>query len=85
MIHAKQVIVTVTADPAAEPERPRPASSGQQNEACGSHPSVPQLAIAAIPLQQWEEPYQPSQALQCGTIFPSLNKPFYKTGGEFRD
>ena len=65
-------------------ERPRPASSGQQNEACGSHPSVPQLAIAAIPLQQWEEPYQPSQALQCGTIFPSLNKPFYKTGGEFR-
>lgn len=61
----------------------RPAAPKQSS--CDSLPCVPQLAIAAIPMQQWEEPCQPSQALQCGTIFPSLNKPFYKTGGEFRD
>lgn len=47
-------------------------------------PCVPQLAIASVPVQQWEQPYNPGQALTHGTIFPSLDKPFYKTGGEFR-
>lgn len=71
-------------------EDPRPAQGRTQaadrrkNLAGDSQTCVPQLAIATVPMQQWEEPYQPSQALLCGTIFPSLNKPFYKTGGEFR-
>lgn len=42
--------------------------------------SVP-LAIAMVPLQQWEQPYDPQSALKNGTIFPSLNLPFYVTEG----
>lgn len=37
------------------------------------------LAIAAIPSQPWEEPYQDCKALRQGTIFPSLDLPFYIT------
>jgi hypothetical protein len=40
------------------------------------------LAIASIPMQPWEQPYNPQTALKHGTIFPSLNLPFYVTGGE---
>lgn len=39
------------------------------------------LAIATIPMQQWETPYEPKKGLQQGTIFPSLDLPFYVTGG----
>lgn len=58
---------------------------------CGSSPSngtfaspsktVP-LAIVTIPMQPWEQPYDPETALKHGTVFPSLNLPFYVTGGE---
>jgi len=41
-----------------------------------------QLGIATIPMQPWEQPYDPQTALKHGTIFPSLNLPFYVTGGE---
>ncbi len=40
------------------------------------------LAIATIPMQPWEQPYDPQTALKHGTIFPCLNLPFYVTGGE---
>ena len=36
------------------------------------------LAIASVPLQKWDTVYNPDIALQIGTVFPSLNKPFYK-------
>lgn len=58
---------------------------------CGSdktkgHPATPtesvQLAIATVPMQSWEQPYDPAAALKNGTIFPSLNLPFYVTGGD---
>jgi len=42
------------------------------------------LAIATVPMQQWETPYPPAQALKQGTIFPSLDLPFFvtdRTGG----
>ena len=35
------------------------------------------LAIANIPIQQWEGLYDENTALLNGTIFPSLNLPFY--------
>lgn len=38
-----------------------------------------QLAIASIPIQQWNEVYDEEQAFTNGTIFPELNKPFYVT------
>lgn len=34
------------------------------------------VAMAYIPFQQWEEPYDTETALSRGTIFPSLDKPF---------
>lgn len=36
-----------------------------------------EIAIASVPIQPWEQPYEPSQALLQGTIFPSLYKPFF--------
>lgn len=40
------------------------------------------LAIATVPMQPWETPYDAATALKQGTIFPCLDKPFYVTGGE---
>ena len=40
------------------------------------------IAIATVPEQPWETPYQFGQGLKQGTIFPSLDLPFYVTGGE---
>lgn len=34
------------------------------------------LAMAYVPMQPWEEIYDPEKALQVGTIFPSLDLPF---------
>ncbi len=49
----------------------------------GSSPALPlPLAITTVPVQPWEEPYDPIKALGAGTIFPSLDLPFYLTGGE---
>ena len=40
------------------------------------------LAIATVPMQPWETPYDAATALKQGTIFLCLDKPFYVTGGE---
>lgn len=39
------------------------------------------LAMAYVPWQCMEEVYEPCHALQVGTIFPELNKPFKCYGG----
>lgn len=39
------------------------------------------LAIATVPMQPWETPYEPEKALKQGTIFPCLDKPFFAAGG----
>lgn len=39
------------------------------------------LAIATVPMQPWETPYDPATSLKQGTIFPCLDKPFFATGG----
>lgn len=36
------------------------------------------LAIASIPCQEWGTVYDPEAALIKGTVFPDLNKPFFK-------
>ncbi len=36
------------------------------------------LAIASVPLQKWCKPYNLSEALEEGTIFPCLNLPFFR-------
>ena len=37
--------------------------------------------MATIPLQDWEEPLSPEEALKKGTVFPCLVMPFF-AGGE---
>ena len=37
------------------------------------------LAIASVPMQEWEELYSPEKALCEGTAFPSLDLPFFVT------
>lgn len=39
-------------------------------------PSKPALAMAYVPMQEWEAPYELEAGFQNGTIFPGLNKPF---------
>ena len=39
-------------------------------------PAKLSLAMAYVPFQQWEKPYEPEVALKRGTIFPGLDKPF---------
>ncbi len=39
------------------------------------------IAMAYVPWQFMHETYEPDKALQCGTIFPELNKPFLGKGG----
>ena len=40
-----------------------------------------QLAIASVPMQPWETPYDGKKALKQGTIFPCLDLPFFAAGG----
>ncbi len=40
------------------------------------------VAMATVPMQLWEILYDPATSLEKGTVFPCLDKPFYKTGGK---
>ena len=46
----------------------------------GKFPKETPLAMAYVPFQQWEKPYDMDMALSRGTIFPSLDKPFIGKG-----
>lgn len=65
--------------------RPMPARSGMQQCPCGGRLPDPvgnmQVAMAYVPWQCFKNVYEPDKALQYGTIFPELNKPFYGKGG----
>lgn len=47
----------------------------------GVFPEQTPLAMAYVPFQTWEEPYDDATAMCEGTIFPQLNQPFWG-GGE---
>ncbi len=47
----------------------------------GRFPEDTPLAMAYVPFQQWEETYAENVALAKGTIFPSLDLPFYGKEG----
>lgn len=57
-----------------------------ENAVCDCFPSpsaaLP-LAIATVPMQPWETPFDSATALKQGTIFPSLNLMFFAAGGEY--
>ncbi len=40
------------------------------------NPALLSLALGFVPSQAWENTYEHQVALQRGTIFPSLDKPF---------
>lgn len=40
------------------------------------------IAMAKVPKQKWNQPYDMAMALKQGTIFPELDKPFYMGGDE---
>lgn len=42
----------------------------------GEFPAETPLAMAYVPFQQWEKPYDVETGLSRGTVFPSLDKPF---------
>jgi hypothetical protein len=42
----------------------------------GAFPKETPLAMAYVPFQSWENPYDSATALARGTIFPALDKPF---------
>lgn len=42
------------------------------------------LAMAYVPWQRWGQTYELDKALQVGTIFPELNKPFLGKRGACR-
>ena len=53
--------------------------SGQNCEIDGIHPlpENPVEAMAYVPFQQFQTVYSPEKALNSGTMFPELDKPFY--------
>lgn len=59
------------------PARPMPHSCNRKNDPLANMP----LAMAYVPWQFFQDVYEPDKALQYGTIFPELNKPFYGRGG----
>jgi len=40
------------------------------------NPDLLSLAMAFVPAQSFDTPYEPSLAFNRGTIFPALDKPF---------
>lgn len=46
-------------------------------ESCGMT-----LAMAYVPAQQWETPYDVMDGLDRGTLFPGLDKPFLGGGSK---
>lgn len=39
-----------------------------------------ELGIPKMPIQQWSTIYDLHTGLKSGTVFPNLNKPFYRRG-----
>lgn len=51
----------------------------------GTFPATLSLAMAYVPYQCWETPMHEAQALDAGTVFPSLVKPFLMGKGGAQD
>ena len=66
--------------------------SGQSSQSCcrqmngcpDTHDHFPAdmpIGMAYVPWQKWQEIYEPCRALESGTIFKELDKPFLGKGG----
>lgn len=47
-----------------------------------SFPEQTPLAMAYVPFQQWGKVYNPDEGFKKGTIFPDLDFPFVRGGGQ---
>ena len=52
------------------------ADSQKCPQPMGKFPAETPVAMAYVPFQSWEKPYDMDAGLSRGTIFPSLDKPF---------
>ena len=77
-----------------QPHRQNTCAAGRAQRPMRNRPPMPRpcpdksdplsgmaIAMAYVPWQLMNETYEPDKALQYGTIFPELNKPFYGKGG----
>ena len=48
----------------------------------GRFPEDTPLAMAYVPFQQWGKVYNPDEGFKKGTIFPDLDFPFMRGGGQ---
>ena len=62
----------------------RPDETCLANGSISPLPVDPQVAMAYIPFQQLGSVYTAEKALDAGTLFPELDKPFYGRRGEPR-
>lgn len=82
------------ADMPARPGMSKPCPADMPMNPMADCPSMPEhcphkadpladmpIAMAYVPWQFFHETFEPDKALQCGTIFPELSKPFYGKGG----
>lgn len=64
-----------------------PYANYRQPNECSDHDDVLDglaLAMAYVPWQNWECPFEIENVLCHGTIFPQLDKPFCRIGGTRR-
>ena len=50
-------------------------NNNNENKCVNELDSLP-LAMAYVPIQEWETPYDVKTGFERGTMFPSLDKPF---------
>ena len=55
---------------------PKDEDAGDCEVTAGVFPKEMPIAMAYVPFQKWEKPYDVMTALARATIFPSLDKPF---------
>lgn len=57
-------------------------NSGVYDGNSSTFPQNTPLAMAYVPFQQWSEVYSEDEAFNSGTLFPALNLPFERGGGQ---
>ena len=57
-------------------DNPKPVDSNSCPQPMGKFPPQTPVAMAYVPFQSWEKPYDMDAGLSRGTVFPSLDKPF---------
>ncbi len=53
-----------------------PCSDCRKNSEMSAFPAQTPVGMAYVPYQQWKNVYDPSVALDRGTVFEDLDKPF---------